>query len=235
MMINKFQKYARNLNEEHRLLIFVLITLFTFLMFWQQLGWQISLLLSWVIGSLIYLILSYTLIFTADGEFTQRKNSKNEPNRMLLIVMVALVGFLSNLGVGVLLDSLINNRKDMVDHIFPLLLSVLAIILSWIMVNTKFAIYYCRLFYDAQDENGIPYENGMRGGLIFQGNTLPSYLDFCYLSFTISLIYSVSDVNADKTFMRAVILAQSIFSYVFFATVFTIFLNTIISLVPSPT
>jgi uncharacterized membrane protein len=231
MKINKFQRYASNLSEENRFLIFVLTTVFVLLIFWDLLGWEISLLLSWVIGSLVYLILSHTLILTADGEFTKRKNSKLEPSRRLLIIMIALVTFLSTLGVGVLLDSIINNRKDIVDHIFPFSLSVLAIFLSWSMITTKFAIYYCRLFYDAEDKNGIPYEDGMHGGLIFPGTDIPCYLDFFYLAFTISLGYSVSDINANKTFMRAVIIVQSIFSFIFFSTVFSIFLNTIISLV----
>jgi uncharacterized membrane protein len=231
MKINKFQRYASNLSEENRFLIFVLTTIFVLLIFWDLLGWEISLLLSWVIGSLVYLILSHTLIFTADGEFTKRKNSKLEPSRRLLIIMIALVTVLSTLGVGVLLDSIINNRKDIVDHIFPFSLSVLAIFLSWSMITTKFAIYYCRLFYDAEDKNGIPYEGGMHGGLIFPGTDIPCYLDFFYLAFTISLGYSVSDINANKTFMRGVIIVQSIFSFIFFSTVFSIFLNTIISLV----
>jgi len=231
MKINKFQRYARNLSEENRFLVFILATISVLLIFWDLLGWQISLLLSWVIGSLVYLILSHTLILTADGEFTKRKNSKLEPSRRLLIVMIALVTFLSTLGVGVLLDSIINNRKDIVDHIFPFSLSVLAIFLSWSMITTKFAIYYCRLFYDAEDKNGIPYEGGMHGGLIFPGTDIPCYLDFFYLAFTISLGYSVSDINANKTFMRAVIIVQSLFSFIFFSTVFSIFLNTIISLV----
>ncbi len=231
MKINKFQRYASNLSEENRFLIFVLTTVFVLLIFWDLLGWEISLLLSWVIGSLVYLILSHTLIFTADGEFTKRKNSKLEPSRRILIVMIALVTFLSTLGVGVLLDSIINNRKDIVDHIFPFSLSVLAIFLSWSMITTKFAIYYCRLFYDAEDKNGIPYEGGMHGGLIFPGTDIPCYLDFFYLAFTISLGYSVSDINANKTFMRGVIIVQSLFSFIFFSTVFSIFLNTIISLV----
>jgi len=231
MKIYKFQRYASNLSEENRFLIFVLTTIFVLLIFWDLLGWEISLLLSWVIGSLVYLILSHTLILTADGEFTRRKNSKLKPGRRILIVMIALVTFLSTLGVGVLLDSRINNRKDIVDHIFPFSLSVLAIFLSWLMITTKFAIHYCRLFYDAEDKNGIPYEGGMHGGLIFPGTDLPCYLDFFYLAFTISLGYSVSDINANKTFMRGVIIVQSIFSFIFFSTVFSIFLNTIISLV----
>ena len=86
MKINKFQRYASNLSEENRFLIFVLTTVFVLLIFWDLLGWEISLLLSWVIGSLVYLILSHTLIFTADGEFTKRKNSKLEPSRRPILL-----------------------------------------------------------------------------------------------------------------------------------------------------
>ena len=150
---------------------------------------------------------------------------------MLVILVKKIDSWFLYLLVGVLLDSIINNRKDIVDHIFPFSLSVLAIFFSWLMITTKFAIYYCRLFYDAEDKNGIPYEGGMHGGLIFPGTDIPCYLDFFYLAFTISLGYSVSDINANKTFMRGVIIVQSIFSFIFFSTVFSIFLNTIISLV----
>jgi len=74
MIINKFQRYAISLSEENRFLIFVITTIFIFLIFFGPLGWKISLLLSWVIGSILYLILAFTLILTVDGEFTKRKN-----------------------------------------------------------------------------------------------------------------------------------------------------------------
>ncbi len=233
MKINKFRRYALNLSEENRFLIFVITSIFVFLIFLDPLGWKISLLLSWVIGSIFYLVLAFTLILTVDGEFTKRKNLNLKSKLKLLILMVAIMTLLSLLGVGVLLNSLIHHRKDIVDYIFPFSLSILAIILSWLIITTKFAIYYCRLFYDVKDKNGIPYENGIHGGLIFPGTNLPCYLDFFYLAFTVSLGYSVSDVNANKTAMRGIIIVQSFFSFIFFSTVFSIFLNTIISLVPS--
>jgi len=233
MKINKFQRYAINLSEEDRFIIFVLSTIFLFLIFLNPLGWKISLLLSWVIGSILYLILAFTLILTVDGEYTKKKNSKLQSKVRLLIVMVAVMTLFSLLGVGVLLNSIIHHRKDIVDYIFPFSLSILAVILSWLIITTKFAIYYCRSFYDVKDKNGIPYEGGMHGGLIFPGTDLPCYLDFFYLAFTVSLGYSVSDVNANKTAMRGIIIVQSLFSFIFFSTVFSIFLNTIISLVPS--
>ena len=233
MKLNRFQRYARRLSEENRFFIFVITTICVFLIFLVPLGWKMSLLLSWVLGSTFYLILAFTLILTADGEFTRTKVLKLKSKLKLLIVMVGVITFASTLGVGVLLNSIINNRKDIVDHIFPFSLSILAVILSWLMITTKFAIYYCRLFYDVQDENGIPFEGGMRGGLIFPGTKVPCYLDFFYLAFTVSLGYSVSDVNANKTLMRGIIIVQSLFSFIFFSTVFSIFLNTIISLIPS--
>jgi hypothetical protein len=52
MKINKFRRYALNLSEENRFLIFVITSIFVFLIFLGPLGWKISLLLSWVIGSI---------------------------------------------------------------------------------------------------------------------------------------------------------------------------------------
>jgi len=52
MKINKFRRYALNLSEENRFLIFVITSICVFLIFLGPLGWKISLLLSWVIGSI---------------------------------------------------------------------------------------------------------------------------------------------------------------------------------------
>src|ERR1022692_1210369 len=63
-------------------------------------------------------------------------------------------------------------------------LGVLSVALSWALVHTVFTLRYARAFY------GTPV-----GGIDFNEDDPPTYLDFAYLAVTIGMTFQVSDTN----------------------------------------
>ena len=215
-----------NLNEQQRLFICGAMTIVLAVLLFSPLGWELAFLISWVISGTTYLFLLFFILLNADGPTTKQRASQAEPNRLLLLVVIVVVTLLSIMGVGILVTSIGAHKKG---HFVLLLgfLSVAAIMLSWVILHTGFALHYCRLYYDDKDAQGRPFEGGMRTGFIFPDSDEPCYMDFCYTAFTIALTYAISDTDVNRTDMRAVVIVHSFLSFLFYSTVLTIVLNTI--------
>ena len=83
-------------------------------------------------------------------------------------------------------------------------LSVVAIALSWCLVNTVFALKYARLYYLDED-----------GGIDFKQAEPPAYSDFAYLAFSIGMAFAVAETEPTSTVIRKVALGHALLSYIF--------------------
>ncbi len=223
----RYHRFLLNLTDSQRVIIFSVNFIVVFLIFQIKLGWQLSFLLSWVFAGIYFLISILFVITQTDGALTKQKCMKNDSNSSLLIGVIIVATLLSNLAVGVVLHALADHHPHRIKLLLGLGVSV--ILISWAMLNSTFAFHYSRLYYDTKDKKGSPFSSGIRTGFVFAECNTPSFLDFFYLSFGIGLNYSVSDVVINRTEIRAVVLIHSFFSFIFYSTVVTIFLNTLIS------
>lgn len=138
--------------------------------------------------------------------------------------------FLSILGTGIVGQILTGVGQHSQGHSrLLLLLSVLAVMLAWVLLHTSFAVHYARLYYEAKDIHGQPFKEGRRSGFRFPGTETPTYLDFLYVSFTVALTYSMSDVNVENPVMRQTVLIHSLVSAFFYSAVLTGVLNAILT------
>jgi uncharacterized membrane protein len=223
----KLYLFFWRLNGEQRLFLFAVLGVAIFIVLLDKLNWELSFLISWLLSGSIYLLQYFLIVFKTDGQKTRQRASKSEPDTFLLLALIIIATLLSNLSVGILLTYV--NPQNLIHSRLLLGLSIINVIISWIMLNNGFAMHYSKLYYDEEDKQNGPFAGGMRGGLIFPKSTNPSYIDFYYLAFTIGLTYSVSDVNVTRTDIRGVILVHSLVAFVFYSTVFTIVLNTIVT------
>jgi uncharacterized membrane protein len=74
------------------------------------------------------------------------------------------------------------------------------------------------------------YYAGTRGGVDFNQDEPPRYLDFAYLSFTIGMTFQVSDTNLQAPSIRATALRQALVSYLFGAVILASMINLIAGL-----
>ena len=81
------------------------------------------------------------------------------------------------------------------------------LLLSWLFVNTIFAIHYAHEFYG---DGG-----GKRSGLEFPGTQEPDYGDFVYFAFVIGMTCQVSDVQISERGIRRVALVHALVAFFF--------------------
>lgn len=101
-------------------------------------------------------------------------------------------------------------------------LSVVAILASWTLVHTMFAMRYAHSYYGEGDSSDEPV-----GGLEFPSDDSPDYLDFAYFSFVIGMTCQVSDVQITSKRLRTLGLIHGILSFCFNTVILALTINTI--------
>ena len=188
---------------------------------------KVAFLAGWILALTIYLILLGIVIFKADSAMTRQRVSRDEPNRVFLLIVLTMVALLGNISVGVILTSVANKHPGHASLLVGM--SVWAVIMSWFLLHTAVGQHYARLYYDDTDAQGRPFPGGMRQGFLFPGNEQPNYLDFMYISFTVALSYAVSDVDVTSATQRRMVLIHSVVSFFFYTTILGVVLNAIMT------
>jgi uncharacterized membrane protein len=105
------------------------------------------------------------------------------------------------------------------EKAYLITLGVVSVALSWLLVHTVFTLRYARTYYGAPE-----------GGIDFNEDDPPNYLDFAYLSLTIGMTFQVSDTNLTTKAMRRVALIHALLSYLFGAVIVALVINVVSSL-----
>lgn len=87
-----------------------------------------------------------------------------------------------------------------------------SIVLSWLFMNTMFALHYAHGYYG---NYGASHQ-----GLEFPGDDKPDYWDFMYFAVVIGMTFQVSDVQITSRHLRRMALVHSVIA--FFMNVFII-------------
>lgn len=101
------------------------------------------------------------------------------------------------------------------------------VVMSWVFVQTMFAVHYAHHYYshdleeddpdDSQEDDDAADDD--EGGLEFpQGQTQgeePDFIDFFYFSCVIGMTFQVSDVQVTRHHMRRRVLAHGIIAFFF--------------------
>jgi len=189
--------------------------------------WQLSFLLGWILAAGSYLVLQSIVLVGADGPMTRERVSNVKLDRRSLMTLTIFLSILCTGIVGQLLTAVSKNPLGHSRLIVQL--SVVAVLLAWFLLHTAFGVYYARSYYEAKDIHGHPFKEGRRSGFRIPGTENPNYLDFLYISFTVALTYSMSDVDVENPVMRHTVLIHSLVSFFFYAVVGGGALNAILT------
>jgi uncharacterized membrane protein len=224
----QFYRFIWELNDPKRAVLSLLLGGAMYAIGWQR-GWgrELSFLCGWIVALTAYLALVYIVIFTADVQMTRERVSQVDPTRWFLLIVLTVVALLGNVSVGVILTAV--GQRSAPYARFLLSLSVVAVILSWLLLHTAYGVHYARLYYEDTDSHGRPFPEGLRRGFVFPGTSEPKYQDFLYVSFAIGLSYAVSDVDVTNEIQRRTVLIHSVISFFFYSTVLGVVLNAIVT------
>jgi uncharacterized membrane protein len=92
-----------------------------------------------------------------------------------------------------------------------------SIVLSWLFMNTMYALHYAHGFYG---DFGQQHE-----GLEFPGTQQPDYWDFVYFAFVIGMCFQVSDVQITSHTLRRTALLHSVVAFFFNVFIIAISVN----------
>jgi uncharacterized membrane protein len=102
------------------------------------------------------------------------------------------------------------------------------ILLSWLFMNTIFALHYAHGYYG--DSN--PSSDYKRvGGLVFPGHPEPDYWEFMYFSFVIGMTFQVSDVQIEDHSLRRGVLAHGVLAFFFNVVIVALTINIVAGLI----
>jgi len=103
--------------------------------------------------------------------------------------------------------------------IVALIIGVVSVVLTWLFLNTMFAMHYAHGFYG---DYGEKHE-----GLDFPETPEPDYWDFAYFSFVIGMCFQVSDVQITSRYLRRVVLFHSVIAFFFNVFIIALTVNIV--------
>ncbi len=123
---------------------------------------------------------------------------------------------------GVVLVALgLELHADQYGGVIGLLLASVSLLLSWLFMNTMFALHYAHRYY------GDNQRQEPRGGLDFPGDKNPDYWDFAYFAIVIGMTFQVSDVQICARPMRHIALLQSVIAFFFNVIIIALTVNIV--------
>lgn len=181
--------------------------------------WQLALLIGWIVTCAVLLAWVWSEIGRLDPQVTARVATREDDSRTAARMVLVGSSVLSLVAIVAAL-----HEASTVSTALEIALtaaSLVAVVVSWLVVNTVFVLRYAHLYYGG----------GAVGGVSFPGEADPNYRDFAYLAFTVGMTFQVSDTELDDPRMRSAVLTQALLSYVFSIAIIAFTINVIAGLV----
>jgi uncharacterized membrane protein len=179
--------------------------------------WQAAMLIGWDAGAICLLLWIWSAVAKLNADDSKAHASREDTSVRLseLIVLASGVALLAAVGL-VLIKAAHSSGAAKASLIA---LGILSVALTWGLVHTLFTLRYARTFY-----------SGSAGGIDFNEEDPPTYLDFAYLALTVGMTFQVSDTNLTTKAIRRIALAHALLSYLYGAVIVALVINVVSSL-----
>jgi uncharacterized membrane protein len=171
-------------------------------------------LFGWISGVFCFLLLFVLMANSATSQKTCYRAQRQEAQHTATFLLVIITACMSIFAIGWMQA----NNQNMSESALALkiALSLLAVISSWFLTHTVFALHYATCYYR---QDPLNLEDGFTGGLDFPGDEEPDYWDFMYFSFTIGMTAQTSDVAIPSVSMRQLSIGHGIMSFFFYMVI----------------
>jgi uncharacterized membrane protein len=178
--------------------------------------WQVATLLGWSAAAAVFMASVWVSVGPMDGAATAEFAMREDDSRTAADLILITASAASLLGVALTL--LKASGESGSSRVFISAVGTLSVILSWGAVHTVFMLRYARLYFAG------------RGGIDFNDDHPPNYLDFAYVAFTIGMTYQVSDTTLTEKLIRRTAFRHALLSYVFGTGVVAMLINVVAGL-----
>ncbi|HEY7432203.1 MAG TPA: DUF1345 domain-containing protein [Streptosporangiaceae bacterium] len=176
-----------------------------------------AILIGWDVAVVIYLVWVWTSVWRLDPGVTAKLAKREDPNTAVAELMVVGAGTALLVAVGFALVKAGQATGGMEAYLITL--GLLSVVLSWTVVHTVYMLRYARAYY------GEP-----AGGIEFNEEEPPTYIDFAYFSFTVGMTFQVADTNITSKAIRRATLHHALLSYLFGAVLLGLLINVVATL-----
>jgi uncharacterized membrane protein len=177
-------------------------------------------LVAWNTGTVIFLVLIYTWMTGLSAQRICSRYIEEDESARFILTAVVLAACLSVVAIVEPLATL--KHVTGTPRIGHMALAALTLIDSWLLVPTMFTTHYADLFYSAK-EHDRP--------LTFPNTPMPVFWDFAYFSFTIAAACQTSDVSTTSAPVRRVVIAHTLVSFFFNASILGFAINVTAGLI----
>lgn len=179
------------------------------------------LLVAWDVGTLLHLVLTWTMMARAETHHLRERAVTQDEGAVVVLALTILASLASLGAIAMELHGL--HDRPPADVPPRLALVGVTLLVSWLFVQTLFALHYAHDYYSGAE--------GARRGLAFPGDGAPDYWDFLYFAATIGAASQTSDVTVVSKRMRRFVLAHTVLSFFFNTTVLALAINVGASLI----
>jgi uncharacterized membrane protein len=178
---------------------------------------SVAALAGWDAAALVFLTWVWLTIGSKDAAATARRAQAEDASRAASEAVLISAGTASLVAVAFTLVEA--GRASGATRGLLITLSVVSVVLAWASVHTVYALRYARLYY------GDPV-----GGIDFNADDPPRYLDFAYVALTVGMTSQVSDTALTARTLRRTAIHHALLSYVFGTVVVALTINIVASL-----
>jgi uncharacterized membrane protein len=143
--------------------------------------------------------------------------TRDDPSPKTTDILILIANVASLVAVAYLLVQA--NSAHGVRQALLAALAVASVAVSWALIHTLFTLRYAVLYY-----------SGSVGGIDFNQEDMPRFIDFAYLAFTIGMTYQVSDTNLRTTRMRKTAFRHGLLSFVYGSMILATMINLVAGL-----
>ncbi len=180
-------------------------------------SWWYAAVGGWAAACATYIIWVWLAVGRFDGATTRTHATREDPGHAVSEFLILAITVASLGAVAILLVH--TSRSHGAAQLLGAVMAVLSVALSWTLLHTLYMLRYARIYY------AEPV-----GGIDFNDDEDPRYVDFAYLSFDLGMTFQVSDTAITSTRLRAVILRHTLLSYVFGSVVLASTVNLVAGL-----
>jgi uncharacterized membrane protein len=179
--------------------------------------WWLIPLSGWDVAAMIFVSWMWRSLWSLDAADTAKQARRENPRRAAADALLLGASVASLLAVGLVLVR--SGHTTGLNKALLVGLSVVSIVLAWSVVHTVYSLRYAKLYYEATS-----------GGVDFNTQDAPCYIDFAYLALTIGMTFQVSDTNLKSTSIRRTALRHALLSYAFGTLIIATTINLIAGL-----
>jgi uncharacterized membrane protein len=176
-----------------------------------------SILIGWDAAVVVYLVWVWGALRRLDPALTAERATQEDPSNAVAELLVLGAGTAMLGAVGFALAKAGQATGGMKAYLVTL--GVLSVVLSWTVVHAVFTLRYARAYCSAP-----------AGGIEFNEEEQPTYMDFAYFSFTVGMTFQVSDTNITSKPVRRMTLYHALLSYLFGAVLLGLVINVVAAL-----